>query len=70
MEIQLSLLYTMPKSPSTSENYKLTQLQSIHNLQPQREQRDIQQRFQQSPNQLRTQRNNQTHNHDELYKNN
>ena len=70
MEIQLSLLYTMPKSPSTSENYKLTQLQSIHNLQPQREQRDIQQRFQQSPNQLHTERNNQTHKHDELYKNN
>ena len=70
MEIQSSVLYAMPKSPSTSENYSPTQRQSLHHLQPQSEQRDIHSRFQQSQNQVHKQQNNETQKHDELCKNN
>ena len=41
MEIQSSVLYTMPKNFSTSENYSPTQRQSLHHLQPQSEPRNI-----------------------------
>ena len=68
MEIQSSVLYTMPKNSSTSENYSPTQRQSLHRLQPQSEQHDIHSRFQQSQNQLHKQQNNETQKHDELYK--
>ena len=45
-----SVLCTMPKNTSTSENYCPTQRQSLHHLQPQSEQRDVyvHSRFQQS----------------------
>ena len=62
MEIQSSVLYTMPKINSTSENYSPTQCQSLHHLQPLSEQ--------QSRNQLHKEQNNDTQNHDELCKNN
>ena len=70
MEIQSLVLYPMPKNSSTSENYSPTQRQSLHHLQPQSKQRDIYSRFQQSPNQLHKQQNNETQKHDELCKNN
>ena len=70
MEIQSSVLYTMPKNSSTSENYSPTQRQSLHHLQPQSEQLNIHSYFQQSQNQLRKQQNNETQKHDELNKNN
>ena len=70
MEIQSSVLYTMPKNSSTSDNYNPTQRQSFHHSQPQSEQRDIHSRFQQSQNQLHKQQNNETQKHDELCKNN
>ena len=70
MEIQSSVLYTMPKNSSTSENYSPNQRQSLHRLQPQSERRDIHLRFQQSQNQLHKQQNNETQKHDELCKNN
>ena len=65
MEIQSSVLYTMPKDSSTSENYSLTQRQSLHH-----EQLEIHSRFQQSENQLHKQQNNETQKHYELCKNN
>ena len=40
IEIQSSILYTMPKNTSTSENYSPTQRQSLHHLQPQSKQCD------------------------------
>ena len=69
IEIQSSILHTMPKSTSTSENYSPTQRQS-HHLQPQSEQRDIDvhSRFEQSRNQLHKEQNNETQKHDESYK--
>ena len=45
---QSSVLYTMPKNSSPSENDSLIQRQSLHHLQPQSGQRDIHSRFQQS----------------------
>ena len=52
LEIQSSVLYTMPKNTSTSEKYSPTQRQSLHHLQPQSEQRDVDvhSRFHQSRN--------------------
>ena len=52
LEIQSSVLYTMPKNTSTSENYSPAQRQSLHHLQPQSEQRDVDvhSRFHQSRN--------------------
>ena len=72
IEIQSSILYRMPKNTSTSENYSPTQRQSLHHLQPQSEQRDVDvhSRFQQSRNQLHKEQNNETQKYDELYKNN
>ena len=48
------VLCRMPKNTSTSENYCPTQRQSLHHLQPQSEQRDVNvhSRFQQSRNEL------------------
>ena len=46
MEIQSSVLYTIQKNSSTSENYSPTQRQALHHLQPQSKQRDIHSRFQ------------------------
>ena len=62
IEIQSSILYRMPKNTSTSENYSPTQRQSLHHLQPQSEQRDVDvhSRFQQSRNQLHKEQNNET----------
>ena len=60
MEIQSSVLYTMAKNSSTSENYSPTQRQSLHRLQPQSEQRGIHSHFQQSQNQLHKKQNNET----------
>ena len=60
----------MPKNSSTSEKYSPIQRQSLHHLQPQSEQGDIHPCFQQFPNQLHTQQNNETQKHDELNKNN
>ena len=51
MEMQWSVLYTIPKNSSTFENYNHTQCKSLHHLQPQSEQREIHARFQQLPNQ-------------------
>ena len=70
MEIQSSVLYTMPKNSSTFDNYSPTQRQSFHHSQPQSEQRDIHSRFQQSQNQLHKPQNNETQIHDELCQNN
>ena len=72
MEIQASVSYTIPKNTSTSENYGLTQHHSLHHLQPQSEQRDVDvySCFQQSRNQLHKGENNETQKHDELCKNN
>ena len=72
IEIQSSILYRMPKNTSTSENYSPTQRQSLHHLQPQSEQCDVDvhSRFQQSRNQLHKEQNNETQKYDELYKNN
>ena len=72
MEIQLSVLYTIQKNTSKSENYGPTQRQSLDHLQPLPEQRDVDvhSRFQQSRNQLHKEQNNETQKHDELYKNN
>ena len=53
----------MPKNISTSENYSPTQRESPHYLQPQSEKRNIHQRFQQFPNKLHTQQNNETQKH-------
>ena len=58
MEIQSSVLYTIPKNSSTSENYSPIQHHSFHHLQPQSGQRDFHSRFQQSQNQLHKQQNN------------
>ena len=71
MEIQSSVLYTMPKINSTSENYSPTQCKSLHHLQPQSEQRDVDvhSRFEQSRNQLHKEQSNETQKH-ELHKNN
>ena len=62
IEIQSSILYRMPKNTSTSENYSPTQRQSLHHLQPQSEQCDVDvhSRFQQSRNQLHKEQNNET----------
>ena len=72
MEMQSSVLYTMPKNTSTSKNYSPTQCQSLLHLQPQSEQRnvDVHSRCQQSRNQLHKEQNNETQKHDEFYKNN
>ena len=72
IEIQSSILYTMPKNTSTFANYSPTQRQSLHHLQPQSEQCDVDvhSRFQQSRNQLHKEQNNETQKYDELYKNN
>ena len=68
IEIQSSILYTMPKNTSMSENYSPTQRQSLHHLQHQSKQRDADDhsRCQQS----RNQQNYKTQKHDESYKNN
>ena len=60
IEMQSSVLYTMPKNSSASENYNPTQRQFLHHLQPRSEQRDIHSPFQQSQNQLHKQQNNET----------
>ena len=70
MEIQSSVLYTMPKNSSTAENYSPTQKQSLSHLQPQSKQRDIHPYLQQFPNQLHTHQNNETQKNDELNNNN
>ena len=72
MEIQSFVLHTMPKNTFTSEYYSPTQRQSLRYLQSQSEQRDVDvhSRFQRSRNQLHKEQNNETQNHNELYKNN
>ena len=69
IEIQSSILYTMPKNTSTFAYYSPTQRQSLHHLQPQSEQGDVDSSFQKSRNQLHREQNNETQKHDELYKN-
>ena len=69
MEIESSVLYTMSKIFSASENCGPTKSQSIHHLQTRCEQRYIYPRFQQSPNELHTKQNSETQKHDKLYRN-
>ena len=63
MEMQSEVSHKMLKNSSTSENYRPTQIQLIHHLQPQSKQKGIRPRHQQFPNPFHAQQNNETQKH-------